>query len=759
MNVDQLADRLRMDNLFMENVVRWETMPARPASYGAFPETLDPRLRTLLEKRGIHQLYSHQSHAVREALAGRDVVVVTPTASGKTMCYNLPVLDAILKNEDTRALYLFPTKALSADQVSELYELIELAGLDIKTYTYDGDTPAAARKAVRQAGHIVVTNPDMLHSGILPHHTTWVKLFENLRYIVIDEIHTYRGVFGSNLANVLRRLLRLCEFYGSHPQFILCSATIANPKELAETLTGRDMVMVDDNGAPQGVRHFVFYNPPVVNRQLGIRAGVIGETRNIAGMLLKCGIQTITFARSRLTVEVLTKYLKDLVRDPLGNAGRVRGYRGGYLPTERREIERGLRAGQVDAVVSTNALELGIDIGALDACVLCGYPGTIASAWQQAGRAGRRKSTSIVFYIASSAAVDQYIVSHPDYFLHQSPENALLNPDNLYILLSHFKCAAFELPFEDGDGFGNAPAPDTLMDYLAESNILRHVGGRYHWAAEDFPASEISLRSASAEENFMIIDITDPTHHRVIGEMDRYTVPMLLHENAIYMHEAQQYQVEKLDFDACKAFIRRVNVGYYTDANLNINLSLLDVEQETEENGICRALGEVKVTTLVTMFKKIRFDTHETLGFGHVRLPETDMHTTAMWWTLPDDLCAKLDNDTLKNGMLGVANLLRIVCPLYLMCAPMDAAVIYQVKSPITDKPTVIVYDNIAGGVGLAHKAYGMQEMLLDRALDIVSQCPCEYGCPSCAGPVGEIGDTGKSTAKLILRWLLRRKN
>lgn len=758
MNVDQLADKLRMDNLFMENVVRWETMPAKPAVYAPFPEELDPRLHALLEKRGIHQLYSHQAHAVREVLSGHDVVVVTPTASGKTMCYNLPVLDAILKNPDARALYLFPTKALSADQVSELYELIELAGLDIKTYTYDGDTPAAARKAVRQAGHIVVTNPDMLHSGILPHHTTWVKLFENLRYIVIDEIHTYRGVFGSNLANVLRRLLRLCEFYGSHPQFILCSATIANPQELAQTLTGRDVTMVDDNGAPQGVRHFVFYNPPVVNRQLGIRRGVIGEARNIAGMLLKCGIQTITFARSRLTVEVLTKYLKDLVRDPLGNAGRVRGYRGGYLPTQRREIERGLRAGQVDAVVSTNALELGIDIGALDACVLCGYPGTIASAWQQAGRAGRRKSTSIVFYIASSAAVDQYIVSHPDYFLHQSPENALLNPDNLYILLTHFKCAAFELPFEDGDSFGNAPAPDTLLDYLADANILRHVGGRYHWAAEDFPASEVSLRSASAEENFMIIDITDPAHHRVIGEMDRYTVPMLLHENAIYLHEGQQYQVEKLDFDACKAFIRQVNVGYYTDANLNVNLSLLDIEQEAEEEGIHRGLGEVKVTTLVTMFKKIRFDTHETLGFGHVRLPETDMHTTAMWWTLPADLCARLDNDNLKSGMLGVANLLRIVCPLYLMCAPMDVAVLYQVKSPITDQPTVIIYDNIAGGIGLAQKAYSMQELLLDRALDIVSTCPCEQGCPSCAGPVGEIGEYGKSTAKLILRWLLGNK-
>ena len=564
-------------------------------------------------------------------------------------------------------------------------------------------------------------------------------------------------MFGSNLANVLRRLMRLCEFYGSHPQYILCSATIANPKELAETLTGRDVTLIDDNGAPMGKRHFVFYNPPVINRQLGIRKGVIPETRAIAGMLLKNGIQAITFARSRLTVEVLTKYLKDLVRDPLGNAGRVRGYRGGYLPTQRREIERGLRAGQIDAVVSTNALELGIDIGALDACVLCGYPGTIASAWQQAGRAGRRKGTSIVFFVASSAAIDQYIVSHPDYFLKKSPENALLNPDNLYILLSHFKCAAFELPFEDGDSFGNAPAPEELLGYLEDMSIVRHVDGRYHWSAEDFPASEISLRSAAAEENFVIIDVTDPAHHRVIGEMDRYTVPMLLHENAIYMHEARQYQVEKLDFDACKAFIRQVDVGYYTDANLNVNLSLLDIEkQEQEPSGVTRALGEVKVTTLVTMFKKIRFDTHETLGFGHVRLPETDMHTTAMWWTLPDPLASRFDNDTLKNGMLAVTNLLRIVAPLYLMCAPQDVAVLYQVKSPITDKPTVILYDNCPGGVGLAQKAYSMQNLLLEKALQIVTDCPCEHGCPSCAGPVGEIGLDGKQTAVILLRELLK---
>lgn len=755
MNVDQLAEKLRRDNLFMENVVRWEELPAREARYGDYPIGLDERLRPVLRQRGVQQLYSHQAHSIAATMRGEDVVVVTPTASGKTMCYNLPVLDSILKNPDARALYLFPTKALSADQVSELYELIQAMGVDIKTYTYDGDTPGAARRAVRQAGHIVVTNPDMLHSGILPHHTKWVKLFENLRYIVIDEIHTYRGVFGSNLANVLRRLMRLCDFYGSHPQFILCSATIANPKELAETLTGRPVTLINDNGAPMGKRHFVFYNPPVINQQLGIRKGLIPETRAIAEMLLKCGIQTITFARSRLNVEVLTKYLKDVVRDPLGNAGRVRGYRGGYLPTQRREIEKGLRAGQIDAVVSTNALELGIDIGALDACILCGYPGTIASAWQQAGRAGRRKGTSIVFFVASSAAIDQYIVSHPDYFLHQSPENALLNPDNLYILLSHFKCAAYELPFEDGDTFGNVASTGELLNYLEEEHIVRHVGGRYHWMAEDFPASEISLRSA-ASENFVIIDITDPTHHRVIGEMDRYTVPMLLHENAIYMHEAQQYQVEKLDFEACKAFIRRVDVGYYTDANLNVSLSLLDVEQQEDLGGGAeRALGEVKVTTLVTMFKKFRFDTHETLGFGHVRLPEMDMHTTAMWWTLPEALCSRFENDTLKNGMMAISNLLRIVAPLYLMCAPQDVAVVYQVKCPFTDRPTLILYDNCPGGVGLAAKAYGMQRLLLEKALQIVSDCPCEQGCPSCAGPVGEIGTDGKSTSKLLLKELI----
>ena len=750
MTIEQLLDHLRADPAFMENVTGWKTIPRRPASYAPFPNALDPRIVPALERHNIHQLYSHQAEAFKTITEGRDVVIVTPTASGKTLCYNLPVLNTILREPDARALYLFPTKALSADQVSELYELIELIGADIKTYTYDGDTPGTARKAVRQAGHVVVTNPDMLHSGILPHHTKWVKLFENLRYVVIDEIHTYRGVFGSNLANVLRRLLRLCDFYGSHPQFILCSATINNPAELAARLIGRPVVCIDRNGSPAGEKHYIFYDPPVVNRQLGIRKSVLSETRRIASMLVNNQIKTIVFGKSRLQVEVLTRQLKELVRDPVGNSGRIRGYRGGYLPTERREIEQGLRHGRVDAVVSTNALELGIDIGSLEACVLCGYPGTIASTLQEAGRAGRRMGASVVILVASSSALDQFIVTHPDYFFAASPENALLNPDNIYIMLNHFKCSAYELPFKDGDSFGNAVGTDEMLGYLTDASFLKHVGDTYHWSTEDFPASEISLRTAMTE-NFLIMDVTDPARVRMVGEMDRFTAPMLLHENAIYMHEGVTYQVDKLDFDACKAFIRKVDVDYYTDADLNVALSLLDVLESRKD----AALGEVNVTARVRMFKKMRFDTGENVGYGPVMLPETEMHTTAVWWTLPDSIANDYARDDLQNGMLAVSNLLRIAGPVSLMCSPYDISVCYQVKCTFTDKPTLILYDNSPGGVGFAEKAYHMRKVLLENALRLVNDCGCENGCPSCAGPENEIGPKGKTLSKQLLRALI----
>lgn len=755
MNVDQLISKLKKDRSFMSCVTDWTVLPAQEGRYVAFPESMDERIVRVLRSRGIHHLYSHQAESFTAAEEKKDFVVVTPTASGKTMCYNLPVLSAILKNQDARALYLFPTKALSADQVNDLYNFIEALDVDIKAYTYDGDTQGAARKAIRQAGHIVVTNPDMLHSSILPHHTKWVKLFENLKYIVIDEIHTYRGIFGSNLANVLRRLLRLCAFYGAKPQFILCSATIANPAELARSLTARDIFMVDQNGSPMGERHFVFYNPPVVNKQLGIRKGVVQETRHIAGELLKNAIPTIVFARSRLQVEVLTRYMKEHVRDPFGFSGRVRGYRGGYLPSERREIERGLRAGEIDMVISTNALELGIDIGSLTACVLCGYPGTVASTWQQAGRAGRRKETALTILVASSSAIDQYIINHPEYFLSRSPEHALLQPNNLYVLLSHIKCAAYELPFEEGELFGDVADTGQILTFLTESNILRNVDHKFYWMEEDFPAGDISLRSA-ATENFIIIDITNPAHHRVIGEMDRYTVPMLLHENAIYMHEARQFQVEKLDYDACKAFIRAVDVDYYTDADLNISLSILDeLREKPLKNGVGVALGELRVSTLVKMFKKIKMDTHENLGFGPVRLPQTDMHTVGMWWTVPDQISKQYSDDDFQGALLGISNLLGIVAPIDLMCSPKDISVIYQVKAPITDMPTLFMYDSFPGGVGLSEKAYEMQDLLLEQALRVAEECPCKNGCPSCTGPASEVGQLGKAYARQILKELM----
>ena len=755
MNLDQLIGRLRTDRAFMDCVTEWRTLPATEGRYEPLPDDMDPRLCDVLRARGIHRLYCHQAECFRLAQEGRDFVVVTPTASGKTLCYNLPVVSAILKNNDARALYLFPTKALSADQVSGLYDMIEALGVDIKTYTYDGDTQAAARKAIREAGHIVVTNPDMLHANILPHHTRWVKLFENLEYIVIDELHTYRGVFGSHLANVLRRLMRLCAFYGSHPRFILCSATIANPVELASQLTGREIAAVTENGAPMGERHFVFYNPPVVNRQLGIRRGVVNEVRRIAEGLLRNDIPTIVFCKSRIQVEVITRHLKGCARTAYGFSGRVRGYRGGYLPSERREIERGLRAGEVDMVVSTNALELGIDIGSLTACVLCGYPGTIASTWQQAGRAGRRKDTALTILVASSAPLDQYVIQNPDYFFRASPEHALVQPNNLYIVLSHIKCAAYELPFEEGERFGGLLDTAQYLEYLTENNILRHVDGKYYWMEEELPSGEISLRSARTE-NFVIIDITNPAHHRVVGEMDRFTVPMLLHENAIYMHDARMFQVEKLDLAACKAYIRAVDVDYYTDADLNVSLHILDdLEHKPLPCGGDVALGELRVSTIVKMFKKFKLDTHESVGFGEVRLPQTDLHTVGVWWTLPDSLILRYGNDALQGALVGVANLLSIVAPLYLMCAPRDINVVYQVKAPITDKPTLFLYDTYPGGVGLSEKAYHMQELLLEHALDIARGCWCESGCPSCVGPVSQVGEHGKADAIAILKELL----
>ncbi|PTX53892.1 DEAD/DEAH box helicase domain-containing protein [Melghirimyces profundicolus] len=748
MNAKMLIDHMKSRVDIRKHVTRWETVPAKPARFAGFPRRLHPDLVEVLRSRGIRELYTHQATAVEKVLEGNNIVTVTPTASGKTLCYNLPVLQRILEEPEARALYIFPTKALAHDQMAELNRLIEAMGRDIKGYTYDGDTPAAARQAIRRAGHIVVTNPDMLHQAVLPHHTKWVKLFENLRYIVIDELHAYRGVFGSHFANVLRRLKRICRHYGSDPQFILSSATIANPQAFAEKLTGSSVTLVDNNGAPTDEKHFVFFNPPVVNPALGIRRSSVLEARRLAEELIRNDVQTIVFARSRVRVEVLLTYLQEVL------PGKVRGYRGGYLPTQRRAIEQGLRTGDVRGVVSTNALELGIDIGELEACVICGYPGTIASTWQQAGRAGRRQGASVTFLVASSNPLDQYVIEHPEYFLKQTPEHALVQPDNLVILVNHIKCAAYELPFEEGEEFGVATTKEVL-DFLVEERVLHRTGGRWYWMDQSFPAKDISLRSA-AQENFIVIDISETGNHRVLGEVDRFSAPTLIHEEAIYLHEGVQYQVEKLDYEEKKAYVRQVDVDYYTDANLAVQLKVLEVERE-ERDGPNRSknMGEVTVNALATLFKKIKFNTHENIGSGPIHLPEEEMHTTAYWLTVEEAVADRFNREDLQSGLVGLANVLAHLAPLYLMCDPRDLGVAAQVKAVHNGKPTLFLYDKYPGGVGLSEKLFDLHKELLKTARDHIRRCPCEEGCPSCTGPAVETGSRGKGLTLSLIEELL----
>ena len=754
MNLPQILDSFRNDGRFMRNVTHWQHIPPQPAQWAPFPEALAPKLCQALQARGIAQLYCHQAEAVQHVLAGKNVVVVTPTASGKTLCYNLPVLNRILDEPEARALYLFPTKALSQDQMHEVQDLGGRLDAHIKIYTFDGDTPQSARKAIRSAGHIVVTNPDMLHQGILPHHTLWVKLFENLRYIVVDEVHHYRGVFGSHLANVIRRLRRICQFYGSEPQFICSSATIANPAELAEKLIEAPVELVDSNGAPRGEKHFIFYNPPVVNFELGIRASSVKESQKIAQRFLRAGVQTIVFARSRMRVEILTKYLQDAVRNLQKVRGRVRGYRGGYLPNERREIEKGLRSGEILGVVSTNALELGIDIGQLQACVMSGYPGTLASTWQQAGRAGRTTETSIAVLVASSSPLDQYLIIHPEFLFERPTESALIDPNNLLIMMSHIKCAAFELPFVDGEKFGHAAhavdATQDILEYLEEQQVLHHAGGKWHWMAETYPAEAVSLRSASTE-NVVIIDRTGD--ERVIGEIDLVTAPLYVHEDAIYMHGTETYHVDRFDWQRKKAYVHRVESDYYTDAQVKSNLKVLDVFTHEDVTGGSKAYGEVSVTTVPTMYKKIKFRTHENIGWGPIELPELELQTMAYWWELDADARERLQltQDELGSALQGVANVLGHVAPIFIMADPGDIITLPMVRSPFTDLPTVYIYERYPGGVGMSQKLFQAHAEMLRAAIDLIRNCACENGCPGCVGPELEVGEKGKASALRLL--------
>jgi DEAD/DEAH box helicase domain-containing protein len=770
--LEKAIRELRADRSFMSCVAHWEVLPARPARTAEFPPGIDPRILAALRERGVERLYTHQAAAFAAVRAGSSVVVVTPTASGKTLAYNLPILQAMLEDPAAKAMYLFPTKALSQDQQSELNEVLLGGELPVKIFTYDGDTPQSIRISVREEGRVVITNPDMLHTGILPNHPKWIKFFQSLRYVVVDEIHTYRGVFGSHMTNLMRRLKRVAAFYGARPQFICCSATIGNPRELTERILEQPVQLIDDNGAPAGERHFVLYNPPLVDPVQGIRRGVVKESQRLATRLLKLGVKTIVFARSRVYTELIASYIRQSLANPYTEDSRIQvaSYRGGYLPNERRAIERGLRQGDIRGVVSTNALELGIDIGGLDASILAGFPGTIASTWQQAGRAGRRAAVSLSVLVASASPIDQYILRHPEYFFATSPESGWVDPDNLFILIDQLKCAAFELPFNEGEP--DAERYRELLDYLEENGVLRRTGGRWYWADRSYPAEKVSLRS-SAPGNIVIVDVTKG-RDAVIGEMDKPSAKMLLFNEAIYLHSGDQYVVKKLDLENQRCYVEETTANYYTDSIQKTDIQML-AEDRREKLALGEqpaagapamelVLGDVLVRTQATKYKKLKFQTHENVGYGEIDLPAEEMHTRAVVLLLAGGTgagtaFAGLSEIQKPLVLQRLGTLVRNVAPVFLLCDPRDLGVAERLRDPTFGCPALYVYDAYPGGTGLAEGFLQNAGAILRGALDLVAGCGCSQGCPSCIGPVeaeapAEQADPKRTILSYLRAWL-----
>lgn len=760
-----------------------ETVPGKTPRMAPFPRTLPTQLAFALRGRGVEELYEHQARAF-EAIEGgaRGIVVATPTASGKSYCFHLPVLATQIRDPDARAIYVYPTKALARDQESSLRELMRSAGLERGAVVYDGDTPGDARRAARERSGIVLTNPDMLHAGILPHHTAWARTFQNLRYVVIDELHTYKGVFGSHVANVIRRLMRVAKFHGSEPVLVGATATIGNPREHAARMFSLDeteLAAITESGAPQGERRVFLYNPPVVNAELGIRASYVKQAVMLATDLVKARVPTIVFGQSRNNVEVMLRYLRDKVA-PEVDASKVMGYRGGYLPEQRREIERKLREGEILCVVATNALELGIDIGALDAVVCAGYPGSVAATWQRFGRAGRRKGRSICVLVTSSAPLDQYLAREPSYLLGAPVEEARVDPDNPEILVQHVKCAAFELPFKRGEKFGSLDEASTgaALEFLQQHSVVHENAGTFHWAADAYPANNVSLRSIGWD-NVVIIDAE---HDKTLAEIDWRGAHTMVHEQAIYQHDGECWQVEKFDYENHKAFVRKVKPDYWTDAmtyttvnvieefGAGVVVPLADATREgTPHEGAApeswpAGWGEVSVVEKVVGYKKIKFYTHENAGYGDVRLPEMQMHTTAVWLTVPEEVCQQMPEGRAAaiDGLRGVGVALETVATLALMCDPRDlgttlgdtsldpAAMLDDEDAPVPIprrvrggpapgySPTLFLYEHTPGGIGLAERIFVQRDLLLARALRLVEGCPCVSGCPGCVGPAIE---------------------
>ncbi|MFO8037199.1 MAG: DEAD/DEAH box helicase [Anaerolineales bacterium] len=629
MSLSTLLNHWRADPSIAPHIASWETVPKRSPVFVSPPDILHPALRSSLEERRIHKLYKHQHLAWDAAQNGKNVAVVTGTASGKTLAYTLPVVDDLLKNEQRRALFLFPTKALARDQLNALK-----ASFPLSTAPYDGDTPQNHRKQIRQNARLILSNPDMLHLGILPHHTNWELFFSHLGYVVIDEMHIYRGVFGSHVANVIRRLKRVAAHYGSQPQFLLTSATIGNPQELAEALTEEPVTVIDEDFSARGERHFLIYNPPVIDETLGLRAGMQNESVRLVSDLFSYDIQTILFGRSRRSVEFMLAQLKGKI-SPTENV--LRAYRSGYLPAQRREIEKGLREGEVRVVTATTALELGIDIGGMGAAVLAGYPGTIAGTWQQAGRAGRTEKPSLSILVVSSNPLDQFLAHHPAYFFERSPEHALLDPDNLLILLKHIQCAAFELPFREGEKYGDLSLSQTLefLDFLQKQGALYLSQNTYYWMDKGYPASEISLRATSSDQITLIHTDLHGTQE-TIGTVDMDSAHWMVHPGAIYLHEGEDFKVEDLDLEGNKAYLVDAYGDYYTEPEKQTSVECLTLRGEEDVPGGKIYHGELSVTRQVVGFKKINWQWYEILGREPLHLPSTTLETTGFWLSLSE---------------------------------------------------------------------------------------------------------------------------
>jgi DEAD/DEAH box helicase domain-containing protein len=773
MDFTAFLEGIRASRHYQDQIVYVHRIPRRDAEYDRLSEPLPGELLSALAAMGITDLYTHQVSSIEAVREGKSVVIVTSTASGKTLCYNLPVLESLLggvrcsvsgagepehptpNTQHPTAFYLFPTKALAQDQLRGLRRYADLEpslARVMRAGTYDGDTPPNTRRKLRDEASIILTNPDMLHQGILPYHTRWARFFSALKYVVIDEIHTYRGIFGSNVANVIRRLTRICRHYGSNPQFICSSATIANPVDLAQRLTGVPMALIDNDGSPRGAKQFVLWNPPCIDVGSMERRSSNVEAQRLMVDLMEAGVRTITFGRARVVAELMYKYVRDALKSPL--AEKVRAYRGGYLPEERREIERQLFTGELMGITSTNALELGIDIGGLDAAIIVGFPGTIASTWQQAGRAGRSVDESLVVFTAYNDPIDQYLMRHPTYFFGQSPENAIVDPENPYILAHHLRCAAFELPVKERDGHSFGGGMTGVAGALAESGDFKEIDDTYYWAKTDFPAADVNLRTIS-DNTFTIVDTSGPptpnTRHptpspagRVIGQVDSISAPELVYPQAIYMHDAETYFVEELDMQNKVAYVRPANVDYYTQAILDASIRIGDrcsvfgvrgpetntkhPTPNTLHATVC--YGPATVTWATTGFKKIKFYSLDSIGYGKVDIPPQHLETVA-FWTIPSAEVLSLVKNPVE-GLMGIRNLMVHVLPLFAMCDKMDIGGI--VDSSNTGSPTIFIYDRYTGGLGFAEKGFEMVEKVMRACLEMLEECECEAGCPSCVG-------------------------